>query len=250
MRILTTKTMVLLTILLHMYANVNGQNKKEVTFPTADGINVTADLYLTNKKNATFIILFHQARYSRGEYIETAKKFNNLGYNCIAADLRSGGEANGIKNETHKQAQTKGLATKYANSLPDMNATIEYVFKNYPQSDVILLGSSYSASLVLVLATQYSNIIATIAFSPGEYFKLNDQTFKSFAPNVKCPIFITSAKKEIPMWIDIYNNLPTVLAFKFEPKEINGMHGSKNLWSSSPDNEHYWEEVKKFLNNL
>lgn len=226
------------------------QNRETITFLSTDKIKVTADLYMSKKKTAPFIILYHQARYSRGEYIETATKFNELGYHCLAVDLRSGGEVNGIVNATHQEAEKKELATNYASSLPDMEAAIAYIKKTYPDNDILLLGSSYSASLVLVLATKYANIIGVMAFSPGEYFRLNNQTFKSLAPKVKCPVFITSAKKEIPMWKPIYDALPKVLAFKFEPNKIEGLHGSKNLWSSSPDHNYYWQEIKKFLANL
>ncbi len=221
-----------------------------ITIPTVDGVNITADVYFTDKKTAPIILLFHQARYSRGEYLETAKQFNQLGYNCIAPDLRSGGESNGVENQTHKRAIEKGLPTKYADALPDMEATVDYVFKNYPDNDIIVLGSSYTASLSLVLATKYKNLIGVMAFSPAEYFRLNDQTFEGMAYAVRCPVFITSAKKEIPRWLPIYEQLPEVFAFKFEPQKVNGVHGSKNLWKTSPDHAKYWEEVKKFLDNL
>lgn len=244
------KKMNIVIIILLTSVKIIAQNRETVTFLSADKIKITADLYLSKKKTAPFIILYHQARYSRGEYIETASKFNELGYHCLAVDLRSGGEVNDIVNATHQEAEKKGLATNYASSLPDMEAAIAYIQKKYPDNDVLLLGSSYSASLVLVLATKYANIIGAMAFSPGEYFKLNGQTFKSFAPKVKCPVFITSAKKEINMWKPIYEALPRVFAFKFEPEKIEGLHGSKNLWNTSPDHSYYWQELKRFLGNL
>ena len=38
-----------------------------VTFKASDGIRVTADLYMAHESSAPFIILYHQAGYSRGE---------------------------------------------------------------------------------------------------------------------------------------------------------------------------------------
>ena len=48
----------------------------------------------------SYYVLFHQAKYSRGEYFEVAPKLNKMGFNCLAVDLRSGGEINGIPNKT------------------------------------------------------------------------------------------------------------------------------------------------------
>src|SRR5438477_11180739 len=71
----------------------------QITFPSADGLIITADSYLQND-TLPWILLCHQAGYSRGEYKETAVKFENFGYNCLAIDQRSGDSVNGIKNET------------------------------------------------------------------------------------------------------------------------------------------------------
>ena len=54
--------------------------------------------------NYPFILFFHQEGSSRGEYAGIAKKFFNLNYNCLAVDLRYGGESNYIKNETCERA--------------------------------------------------------------------------------------------------------------------------------------------------
>jgi hypothetical protein len=47
-----------------------------ITFQAADGLTATGDLYLTGDKAAPFILLFHQADYSRGEYRQIAPKLN------------------------------------------------------------------------------------------------------------------------------------------------------------------------------
>jgi len=49
------------------------------------------------------------SRYSRGEYIDTAIKLNELGYSVMAIDQRSGNSANGILNETAKLANKKNF---------------------------------------------------------------------------------------------------------------------------------------------
>jgi hypothetical protein len=77
--------------------NICGFCKHKVTFIASDSLRITADLYLNNY-NYPFILLFHQNGYSRGEYAEIAGKLMNLGYNCLAVDLRSGGKVNYVKN--------------------------------------------------------------------------------------------------------------------------------------------------------
>ncbi|MDF1672231.1 MAG: hypothetical protein P1U41_01915, partial [Vicingaceae bacterium] len=101
--------------------------QKTVSFKAKDGLEITADLYLTKDDKAPIIILFHQAGWSRGEYKEIAPKLNKLGFNCMAVDQRSGGDVNEIDNETFKRAEKKGLPTTYVDAIPDLNAAIDYV---------------------------------------------------------------------------------------------------------------------------
>ncbi|MBA4348121.1 MAG: hypothetical protein C0413_04645 [Clostridiales bacterium] len=161
------------------------QTVSTVTFPTTDNLNITADLYWTGDASKPFIILFHQADYSRGEYLEIAPKLNALGYNCLAVDQRSGRSANNVKNETYQLAKDAGLPTGYTDAYPDLEAALSYVVSTYAPEKLIVWGSSYSASLVLILASEYSDeIAAALSFSPGEYFKLNGKTVADYAANI------------------------------------------------------------------
>ena len=60
-----------------------GFAQQTVVFQSKDGLEITADLYQVENPKLT-ILLCHQAGYSRGEYINTAKKINALGYSCMA----------------------------------------------------------------------------------------------------------------------------------------------------------------------
>ena len=137
-----------------IYLPLCGQTST-VQFPTADKVMITADLYVNKPATAPFIILFHQAQYSRGEYLETAPKLNELGFNCMAVDLRSGDNVNGIENKTHRFADSLGLETRYIDSYNDMRMAVSYVKKKYPGAKIIVFGSSYSASLAIKLAADY-----------------------------------------------------------------------------------------------
>jgi len=76
-------------------------------------------------------------------------------------------------NDAAKDAKGKGLETDFPSAYPDLEATLKYVKENdYAPNGVIALGSSYSSSLIFILASQHTEYIKGLAaFSPGEYFK-------------------------------------------------------------------------------
>ena len=229
-------------------SNVNiGFKGETISINSSDGIKIKADIYEIREKNAPVILLFHQAGFSRGEYRETAPLLNDLGFNCIAIDQRSGKGVNGIKNETFLEASEKGLGVKYPDAFPDLESALKFAVKRYPLKKIIVWGSSYSASLVFVLANKYPDKINGVAaFSPGEYFKFNGKEIKEYAKSIKCPVFITSAKKEHGYWKGIYENIPEGNKTYFLP-ESEGVHGSRALWKTNSSHKDYWKALKIFL---
>ncbi len=224
-------------------------NRKTIQFTSLDNLPITADLYMTNELDAPLIILFHQARFSRGEYLEIAPKLNKLGFNCLAIDQRSGKEVNDVVNQTHIEAVNKNLNTKYKDAIPDLEAAYFYAKDELHSKSIIIWGSSYSSSLVLYLGSKYSDKLkGIVCFSPDEYFTIDDSKIKTFASKITCPVFITSAKNEQEYWQEIYNAIPSNKAY-FVP-EGKGNHGSKALWKENEGNEEYWQAVTVFLQKL
>ncbi len=242
------RTIILLNLIFTLlFGSFAQSSPKTISFKSPDGLTVTADLYMTAAKDTPFIILFHQARFSRGEYREIAPKLNDLGFNCMAVDQRSGGEVNGVVNETHKRAEEAGMKTKYTDAYPDMEAALEYVKDKYSPDKLIVWGSSYSSALVFVLAAKHPHDIdGILSFSPGNYFKLEGRTIADYVKEVTCPVFITSAKSERESWQPIYDSLKSTDKNWFLP-EVKGYHGSKALWAVNQGNEEYWKAVKEFL---
>ena len=240
----------LLAVTIFSCKTVSAQkNKTTVTFPAKDKVTITADIYMTDNNNAPFIILFHQAMFSRGEYLEIAPELNKSGFNCMAVDQRSGLKVNGIANQTRKDAKSKGESTKYTDAFPDLEAALSYVKKEYSPKEIIVWGSSYSSSLVFILAAKHPEISAVLSFSPGEYFKFENKSISDWAKDVKCPVFVTSSKKEAPDCSVIFKNAPNKKNIQFIP-ETSGFHGSKALWSSKPGHTEYWSAVSHFLNTF
>lgn len=229
------------------------QDVQTIQFKSTDGLELTADLYMPNDKSAPFIVLFHQARWSRGEYQEIAPKLTMLGFNCLAVDLRSGGEVNGVKNESFINAQQGMKPTRYVDAFPDIDAAVKYVSEYYPEGKLIIWGSSYSSALVLKYAGDHINEIdAVMSFSPGEYFGSQGKSktwITESASKIVQPVFITSAKGEKSSWSSIFAAIPSENKVSFLPT-TPGNHGSRALWSKFGDSVYYWNEVEKFLSSL
>jgi len=231
------------------------QAKETITFSSKDGLQITADTYIDKTaKNLPFIVLFHQAGWSRGEYIEIAPKLNTLGFNAMAVDLCSGKAVNGITNQTAKGARKAGKKTRYIDALPDMESALLVARKLAGEnSKVIAWGSSYSSALVLQLVGDKPALAdAILSFSPGEYFKKSGKSsnwIQESAHSLNIPVFITSAKSEKSRWSAIFKGIKSKKKVSFIP-ETNGNHGSRALWDKFDDSSEYWLAVSQFLERL
>ena len=222
------------------------------TFGSADGLQVTADLYFLEDSDSEtpLVILCHQAGWSRGEYREIAPKLNKLGFNCMAIDQRSGGTVNRVSNLTHMKAVAQSKTANFVTAEQDIVAAVNWAKSKHATGKVLLWGSSYSAALVIRIAGESPDLVdGVLAFAPGEYFSKFDKPkdwIASSAKTITVPVFITSAKDEAKSWASIYEAIPGDSKKKFLP-ETAGSHGSRALWKKSPDSADYWVRVEEFL---
>ena len=215
--------------------------KTTITFPSKDSLLITADVY-PNKGARKLILLFHQARFSRGEYVDIAPKLVEKGYACMAVDLRSGREANEVVNETFNRALTKGLSTNYQDARIDMQAAIAYA-KEHSIKEIVLWGSSYSATLALIEGKEDPKVVKVVAFSPGVYFG-NPETVKQQVIGYTKPVFVSCTANEVKVLSDIITLLPGEYTTKVENA---GDHGSKSLWTEKPGSDSLFLKVVQFL---
>ncbi|MDH3200508.1 MAG: alpha/beta hydrolase [Myxococcales bacterium] len=245
-----SRSLVIVAVLLSGPGDASAERVfKEVDFPTAGGIQAHADLYAPKGKASTLILLFHQAGWSRGEYREIAPKLVARGYQVLAVDQRSGNAVNGVPNETHRRAAKKNAGTNYLDAYADLQAALKYATERLKAGRVIAWGSSYSASLVFRLAAEHPDeVVALLAFSPGEYFQKTHgkKYIQSFAGSVKHPVFVTSAKAEREKAKLIFEAVPAEKKILFTPASL-GQHGSRALWAKWKDNDVYWAAVNAFL---
>ena len=245
-----SKVFALLLISTTLVANQDDE-LETITFKSEDGLNIAADLYLEHSnKTKPFIVLCHQAGWSRGEYREIAPKLVELGFNCMAIDQRSGKEVNGVSNKTASAAKAEQKGTTFLDAEQDVIAALKHAKDKYAKGKLLLWGSSYSAALALRIAGENPDLIdGVLSFAPGEYFqrfgKSADFVQKS-AKKIKIPVFITSAKREYENWRAIFEAVPVDQRTKFLPNTA-GNHGSRALWEKFSDHDEYWRATKAFL---
>ncbi len=220
--------------------------KEKISFPSEDGIEITADKYLINEEYP-YILLFHQAGSSRGEFRDVAEKFVKLRYNCLAVDLRSGDNANFVNNETASHARVAGKSVNFLDAKIDMTAAIDYAH-DLTSREVILLGSSYSASLALLEGLNHPKVGAIIAFSPGEYFG-KDLRLEDTLNTCSKPLFVAVTKREEPYVKQMLTSFSEEDYTLFQPDTL-GVHGARALWDDNPSKDEYWLALLMFINNL
>lgn len=234
-------------------ANLIKQNRYNFTtlsFPAKDKVRVYADYYNYNGKSAPVILMYHGAGFSRGMFRNIAPKLVDLGYNVLAVDLRSGDKIDNIENLTHNDAITNGKSTGFLDTVLDLEASLEFAKKNLKSKTILFWGSSYSASLGFYMETKHPNDYkALIAFSPGEYLKIDDKKIADYAKDVKIPVYITSARKEEKEWKVIYDVLPGKKQF-FLPTLTEGLHGTMVLNPSYNGTDEYWQSIIPFLRKM
>jgi alpha-beta hydrolase superfamily lysophospholipase len=216
-----------------------------VRFASGDGLTITADLYLA-KRTKGWVLLCHQGFCNRGEYRPVAPRLKDLGYSCLAIDQRSGMKVFGVNNETSALAKKRGLKTGYVDSKPDIEAAIRYVAERSKGSPLIVVGSSYSASLALLIGSDESQtgVHAVAAFSPDEYLKKIN--LADSIRGLSRPTFVTSAKKEIGAVTKVVRFVDPDVISRYRPR-ADGLHGARSLWSTTEGHEQYWAAFEAFL---
>ncbi len=237
----------ILLIGLFYFSSISSQDSRTtsntITFYAKDSVVITADTYFIEGVSPS-VLLCHQAGYSRGEYINTAKKLNELGFSCMAIDQRSGKKVNGVTNQTAIDADSKLRNVGYAGAKQDVEAAINYLYEINGNQSIILVGSSYSASLALWIGSENEKIKAVAAFSPGEY--LTGINLTKTIKRINIPTFVTSSKREIGPVEKLLSKVKRDLVIQFKP-EVKGFHGSKALWNKNEGHQSYWNAFKSFL---
>ena len=168
----------------------------------------------------------------------------------MATDCRSGGEVNGIVNETARRADEAGKRIRrgdFNKAYPDVVAALQYARANFADGPLIAWGSSYSASLVLRASAENEGLVdGTLSFAPNDRAKWTRDWMMETAEKIKHPTFITSGRIEKKNWKWLSEKLPEDQLTSFLPQSP-GQHGSRALWTKFKEHEDYWTAVEDFL---
>ncbi len=219
-----------------------------VEFNSLDSLKVSAHLYQIDD-SSPFILLCHQARFNKFEYAGIAERLNNMGYNCLAIDQRSGGPIGDKQNLTYLRAKKFNKGVDYIDAEPDIRAAILYLSDKF-KSKIILWGSSYSSSLALYLAADMAEVSAVLSFSPGNYMADKKGSLIEILSDFEKPMFLTSSKSEakgVSQLLSKHELLDNQIQFI---PEGYGHHGSRALWINQIGGDEYWIAVALFLKQL
>ncbi|PKQ61169.1 hypothetical protein BZG01_19820 [Labilibaculum manganireducens] len=195
------------------------------------------------------MLLCHQARFNKFEYAGIAERLNEMGFNCLAIDQRSGGPIGNTQNETYLRALKAAKGVDYLDAEADITAAIDYLTQEY-SSKVILWGSSYSSTLALYIAAKREDVSAVISFSPGDYLAETKGSLADVLEDFNKPMFLTSSNSEAKRVTDLLAKHKLLeKQVQFVP-EGAGHHGSRALWKNQQGGEEYWVAITGFLNQL
>jgi pimeloyl-ACP methyl ester carboxylesterase len=234
-------------LLSFVFSSSNTIRVKTITLSASDGLEITADEYIVGPENP-YILLFHEQGSSRGEYHTIARRLCKLDYNCLAIDLRNGGNNSRVSNETARRCRESRCPTGIEDLGLDVAAAIKYV-QGKSQLPVIVFGSGANGSLGLKLAKENDHIRAAVALSPGEYFMPTLKIQDTIA-GLKKPVFITASKDEIPYVSELASGLEEEYLTLFEPKQGEGHRGSESLSENYDENTEYWVALILFFRDL
>ena len=201
----------------------------EVTFETADGVQIFADVHeAASGRSAPIVVLLHQARGNgRGEYVTLAPELNALDVNLLVVDLRNGGDGFDNVNRTVAALETSDYG--YCDAEPDVAAAAEYVRAEGFDGPLFVWGSSYSAALAIRYAAKHPGDVAGyLAFSPASGEPMAECMPEDGAENANAGIVF---RPEREMELEHVAAQFEVLKGKGATTVIvpNGVHGSSML---------------------
>ena len=208
----------------HALAAWSAQPSGDMTLLLAkDKTRVYGSFYRALNNNPKIALLFHQAGSNRMEYEPLLSSFHIAGFDTLTIDQRSGGTMWGADNATVKRL---GASTEYAEAYADLEAALEYAVKRKYKT-IIAVGSSYSASLAIVLASRNPDAVDGVAaFSPGEYFE-DKNRIKIAASKLTVPLYVTGATNEKQRVEEVLVKAGDNDVTFFQP--LNALHGASTF---------------------
>ena len=228
---------------LPLYAQTN-----TITFHSGDSLALTADVY-QEADTLPFLVMIHEQGSSRGEFEKIAPRFQKMHFNCMAVDIRNGGNANFISNETSRRCRNAGCDLSPGAVQGDIIAAVSKAHELSGEKNVILLGSGANGSLCLKVGKEHPDVAAVIALSPGEFFR-PAMLMEDTLAGMQKPVFVTSTQQEYPYIEQMLTGIGDPYKTIYKPQEQEGERGTRALEPGTPSNSEYWLALILFIKDL
>ena len=233
----------------------NAADAQEISFYTPDSIQIFGDLYEWNKE-APIILLFHQGgSNARAEYGPIIPRLLEKEFNILATDQRMGGQYYGNYNRTlvhvsdHLYSNPYGFCDAYNN----LESALEYIQNSGFTGEIILWGSSYSATLAIQLAHKNQDAVnRVLAFSPAGGAPMKDCVADPYLEGLAVPLLVLRPPNEMQSE-SVQKQFDLVKEKGHQAyAALNGVHGSSMLVEErvGADVSETWKVVFDFLEEV
>ncbi len=235
-------------LLVALSGSLLGQRGKSIiTFPSEDSIPVTAyDFFISD--TVPYLILMHDQLSSKGEFNKIITRFQKLNFNCLVPDLRNGGNANFVPNQTVAEVRNADRNRNMEAVEGDIHAAINYAYEKSGKK-IILLGAGANGSLALKAAKEKDEVMAVIALSPGEFFRPR-VSIQDTINGLSKPVLVTANELEIPYVTELVSEMDQGKVLIFKPDNDPGQRGTKALLPSNDSQGDYWLAILLFVKEL
>lgn len=136
---------------------------QKVFLTTKDGIKIAANLYKVDNPNG-WVMFSHMMPVAKESWDDLAKRFQNLGYESIAIDLRGHGESDG-----GPKGYLNFSNAEHQKSILDLEAAVDYLVKERQATSnkVVFVGASIGANLSLQYISEHPEFKTAVLLSPG-----------------------------------------------------------------------------------
>lgn len=140
--------------------------KKNVSFPTKDGIKIVGDFF--DVKSTKSVLLLHILPGNRQDFNEFAEILYQNGYNVLNIDERGHGESEAWPGEMGSWQEF--TQADYDKTIYDVEAAASWLSNRILETDLAIIGGSIGANLALLYGAKAQPKIV-IALSPGLNYK-------------------------------------------------------------------------------
>lgn len=174
--------------------------EKRIILTTQDSIEIVGVYRHGGQKKIA--ILLHMMPATKESWDSIAQKLLEKGYASLAIDMRGHGESTmggtlDYKNFNEEQQKAKRL---------DLEAALEWVHaQGFEDGQIILIGASIGANLVIRALSEHPDLPLTIALSPGLNYRgvTTDDAIVKIRPNQKV-VLVASDDDDRPSWDSVH----------------------------------------------